>query len=246
MTVAARPSGDFPDGLDQIETDWSLVHEPAYIVLRYSSAIQGYLRALIRNGHDAEEVGQDFFLWVSEHGFPRISKDRGRFRDYLKKVIRNTAVSFLRRPQGPKLTPLDISQIPEPEEAFDDPDEKWLAEWRQCILQRAWKRLRDHQRKSRNNLACKVLRLCAAHPGENSEALAERMSKLLRKPMRADAFRKQLSRARHKFAFYLVDEIVQTLDDPEPSDVEDELADLHLIKYVREFLPLRRRISPSR
>src|SRR5262245_65927562 len=88
--------------LDEIDTDWSLVHEPAHVVLRYSQAIQRYLRIMIANQHDAEEIGQDFFLWVSQHGLPRASKDRGRFRDYLKKVVRNAALNYLRRKTADK------------------------------------------------------------------------------------------------------------------------------------------------
>lgn len=39
--------------LDQIETDWSMVHEPAHLVGRYANAVQRYLFALIKNKHDA-------------------------------------------------------------------------------------------------------------------------------------------------------------------------------------------------
>jgi hypothetical protein len=42
----------------------------------------------------------------------------------------------------------------------------------------------------------------------------------------------------------LVNEVAQSLDEPTPQDVEEELAQLGLRTYVREFLPLQRRAAP--
>ncbi len=36
---------------------------------------------------------------------------------------------------------------------------------------------------------------------------------------------------------YLVDEVAQCLDNPEPDAVEEELAELGLIRYVKDFMP---------
>jgi hypothetical protein len=245
MNSTMGASGEFLAGLDQIETDWSMVHEPAHVVMRYSRAVQRYLRALIQNQHDAEEVAQEFFLWVSQAGLPRASRDRGRFRDYLKQVVRNTAFNFLRRGPEPARSGANIAEIAAPAEALPRFENEWIGEWRACILKRVWRRLHELQKKSRGSLPYTVLRLSVAQSDSTSDVLAERVSALTKKPMRADAYRQQLSRARRQFAQYLVDEVAQTLTGPEPSDVEDELADLHLIDYVREFLPLRRRIATA-
>jgi RNA polymerase sigma-70 factor (ECF subfamily) len=232
-----------PDaGLDQIETDWSLVYEPAHLVARYARPIQRYLCALIKNEHDAEEVAQDFLLWVSQHGLPRASQDRGRFRDYLKKIVRNVALNFLNRRQ-PSHSDHGLLSVPAAAEPRH-PDQEWVEQWRHCLLQRAWRRLERHQHRSPDNLFHTVLRLCARHPGEDSKTLAERASQLSGKPLRPDAFRKQVSRARLKFAEFLVQEIAETLDRPAPEDVEQELIDLGLMVYVHDFLPLHRRNHP--
>jgi DNA-directed RNA polymerase specialized sigma24 family protein len=225
--------------IDQIETDWSMIHEPAHLVMRYASAVQKYLQALIHNHHDAEEVGQDFLLLVSKHGLPRLRQDRGRFRDYLKKCVRNAACNFLRRDHKTKLKELDIAQHAGGSET--EIDEEWIGEWRRCVLDRAWGRLRRHEEQSRGSLACTVLRLHVDFPDESSDVLAEKVAALTGKPIRAEAFRQQLSRARRQFAQFLVDEVAQTLSDPEPASVEDELADLGLHQFVRNYLPLRRR-----
>jgi hypothetical protein len=228
--------------LDQIETDWSLVHEPAHLVGRYAHAVNRYLHALIKNNHDAEEVAQDFFLWVSQHGFPRARQDRGRFRDYLKKVVRNYALNFLRRRPLCAASP-DLLHVPAPEHTDNVPDQEWVLQWRRCLLKRAWRRLHKHEQRSPDNLFYTVLHLCATHPHEDSRTLAARASLLCGKPLRADAFRKQVSRSRRMFAQFLVKEIADTLDKPAAHEVEDELVDLGLMVYVRDFLPLRERPS---
>jgi hypothetical protein len=225
--------------LDQIETDWTMVHEPAHLVMRYAPAVQRYLGALIKNKHDAEEVAQEFFLWVSEHGLPRIRQDRGRFRDYLKQVVRNNALNFLRR-KKPCVDSDDLLQLPDPESDCRIPDKEWVIHWRRCLLRRAWRKLEKHQQRSKSNLFHTVLRLCATHPQEDSRSLAGRASEVAGRPLRPEAFRKQVSRARAMFAQFLVKDIAETLTDPSTNDVEDELVDLGLMVYVRDFLPLRR------
>jgi RNA polymerase sigma-70 factor (ECF subfamily) len=227
-------------GIDQIDTDWAMVHEPAHIVLRYATAIQHYLNALIKNKHDAEEVAQDFFVWVSENGLPRARKDRGRFRDYLKTIVRNNALNFLTRKRPHHTSGVDLRNLPTPGEGCI-PDQEWILRWRSCLLNRAWRRLKKHQERTPDNLFYTVLRLSMANSEETSQALADRIAQAIGKPIRAEAFRKQLSRARRMFAQMLVKEIARTLDKPSPEQIEEELLDLGLLVYVRDYLPLRRR-----
>ena len=86
-------------------------------------------------------------------------------------------------------------------------------------------------------LAYTVLRLTSRHAGEDSPQLAARLGTLTGRPMRPEAFRKQVSRARRVFAGLLVKVVAQTLDDPSPVRVEEELSAVDLLKYVRPFLP---------
>ncbi len=243
MAEAPLPEAASPR-LDLIETDWSLVFEPAHVVLRYAHAVEYYLKALLRHEDDAEEVAQEFFLWVTQNGLPRASQDRGRFRDYLKKVVRNKALNFLRdRHQHAPDT--DLLKVPAPEDSGKIPDQEWLIHWRRCLLKRAWQRLEEHQKRSPKGRHFTVLLLCASHPGEDSRQLAARAGALEGAALSADAFRKQVSRARRIFAELLVHEVAQTIDQPEPAEVEEELVDLGLMVYVRDYLPIRRRTQKT-
>jgi hypothetical protein len=223
--------------LDDISTEWSIIHDPMQFVMRYAPAIQRYLAALIKAAQDAEDVTQDFFLRIIQNGFVHVKRDRGRFRDYLKAAVRNAALKFLTRQPAARQSELRAAQCAARSPASPSPDHQWLAEWRRCLLDRAWQALANHQRRSPSNLFFTVLRVSANHAGEDTETLAARTSRIVGRPIRADAFRKQVSRARRMLARCLVQEVAQTLDYPTAEQVEEELIALALWKYVRGFLP---------
>jgi Sigma-70 region 2 len=231
---SSRPPGE---RLDRISTEWSRLDDPAHFVIRYAPAVQKYLGAILRDPADAEEVAQEFVLKVVEKGFGHARPDGGRFRDYLKASLRNAALTHLRkrtaRPAGDSAI-LDELPAPPAEAAADA---AWLAEWRGCLLERAWHALDAHQRGSPGNLFYTVLRLTVDHPGEDSPALAARAATESGRPLKPDAFRKQLSRARQCFADLLVREVAQTVEPPSPERVAEELTELGLMEYVRDYLP---------
>jgi Sigma-70 region 2 len=221
--------------VDEITTDWEIVRDPPRFVLRYAPAIQGYVRVLIKDRHDAEEVAQDFFLRVTQKCFAHTRKEGGRFRDYLKTAVRNAALSFLNRHRGSKPLHSSSPQIPAGAEHV------WLAEWRRCLLDRAWLALEKHQRQAPGNLFHTVLTMMVENPRDDANTLAARTSRLIGRPLRAEAFRKQVSRARCMLAKLLFDEVARTLHNPTPKQIEEELRELALWEYVRRYLALSRR-----
>src|SRR5436190_2941448 len=99
--------GETPDAeprarLDQISTEWSLLRDSEQFVRRYTPAVRKYLHAMIKNRHDAEDVLHDFLVRVLAHGFLRVKREGGRFRDYLKTAVRNAALNHLLRKVPPK------------------------------------------------------------------------------------------------------------------------------------------------
>jgi hypothetical protein len=235
--MARRANSESAPGLEEISTRWPLIRDPVQFVLRYAPAIRKYLEALLRNVHDAEEVSQDFLLKGILRGFVRTTELRGRFRDYLKIAVRNTALTHLqrRRPTSPGGS--DLAWMADPHDASSQAEQEWLAEWRRCVLDRVLQALDHHQQRTPGNLFYTVVRLSLDHPDEDSTALAARAGTLAGRPLRADAFRKQLSRARRLFAELLVAEVRQTLEQPTPERLAEEMAELGLLPFVGAFLP---------
>jgi len=225
-----------PRMLDEISTRWPLIHDPAQFVLRYGPAIEGYLAALVRDPDLVDEIRQDFLVRVLQKGFGPEGNVKGRFRHYLKAAVRNTALTHWRRKVPRPVDPGLLAQVPA--EDSDALEREWLDRWRRCVLERVWEALELHERRHPDNHAHTVLRAFVEHAAdEDSAQLAERVSGRLRKPLRADAFRKQLSRARRLFAELLIQEVRQTLENPDPERVEEELADVGLLAEIRPFLP---------
>ncbi len=228
-----HPGGD-PPPLHQISTHWTLLNDRGHFVYRYAPALKAYLEALLRSTDDAEEVLQAFVVQVLERGFERASPDRGRFRFYLKTAVRRFALAWLRK-QRPTV---DITFLQDT--LADDQGDPALVlrdHFRRCLLDAALRALEQHERASSGNLAYTVLCTIVEYPDEDGEALAQRVSVQAGRAIRPEAFRKQVSRARQRFAGLLLQQLYQTVDRDDPAAVVEELHDLGLMPYVRDYLP---------
>jgi len=218
-------------------THWDLIRDPAHVIKRYAPAIRRYFGILIHNADDAEEATQEFFLRIVRSGFSRARQERGRFRDYLMKAVRNAAWNFLRdqRRRNPGVSRLPAALLaddPRPEE-----DREWLTGWRRCLLKRVFRALAAHEQQSPGNLSYTVLCAIAKDPCDSCLTLAERVSQRTGQPLNATAFRKQVSRARRLLAVLLVREVARTLDNPTREQVIEEVVALGLWDRVRAYLP---------
>lgn len=215
--------------LDQITTHWSNIADPARFVLRYAPAIRAYLLSIQRRAGDSEDVAQDFLTRILTRGFSENQVTRGRFRDYLRAAIRNAAIDNLRKKRLATVSPDVLADV-----SADEDD--WVGPWRSCLLDKALQQLETLERESPGNLYYTAIRLTIDHPQETSAALAERASRHVDRPLTAAAFRQQLTRARRRLAELLFEEVRQTLRNPSPGDVVDELHEIGLLPYVEGYL----------
>jgi len=236
--------------LDDIATRWSLlqlahrdtvtVAGPARqaLVLRYSQAIRNYAGALVGDDHDADELAQDVVVRLMKGDFGQPTPERGRFRDLLKVAVKNMVRNFWSRQKRRKKRNIDVEDLATIEQRQDDLAESaWLSTWQNSVLGLAWQTLQQYQNSIPGNVSYTLLRLRADHPDVDTVNLTERLAEATGRSHRPDAVRQKLRRARLRFAQLLIEEVAASIDDPSPERVEEELADIGLIEYVRDFLP---------
>ncbi|HXY34843.1 MAG TPA: sigma-70 family RNA polymerase sigma factor, partial [Planctomycetaceae bacterium] len=202
--------------------------------LRYSKAIRTYVRAILQDDGRADEIAQDAIVRLLSGDFAGADPNRGRFRDLLKVSVRNMARNYWESENRRRSAAVDVEEVAGAE-VSEDPN--WLASWRQNALDLTWSALEQFERSQPDSSAVVLLRLRAAFPEAGSEELAERLSEKTKRSVTPESVRQQLRRARVKFAELLIEEIADGLEDASPDDVEEELAALGLMDYVRDLLP---------
>jgi RNA polymerase sigma factor (sigma-70 family) len=235
-----------PSRLEAISTRWTLLraaHDGSSgaavaarnaLVLRYLPAIRRYVGAILRNDHEADDVAQDVLVRLLSGDFAAADPERGRFRDFLKVAIRNMTLNHCNKRKRQRAADYDVVNLP----SGDEGDERcWLEQWRDSVLDLVWKALEQQERTQRGNVAYTLLRLRTEFRDDSSEQLASRLSDKLGQPIRADACRQKLRRARLQFADLLIAEVAKGLRDPTAEKIEEELVALQLMDMVRNLLP---------
>lgn len=231
-----------------IATRWSLVmlaHRgtvtsagPARneLVLKYRRAIRAYLGAMLRDDHVADELTQEVVVRLLSGTFAAADPERGRFRNYLKVAVRNMARAYWQNRLRDRASAVDPATLAvAKEDAVDDP--VWDYDWRSTVLHSTWGALKKFEQANTGNVFYSVLKLRSENPELNSTALAQLLGAQTGTTYTAANVRQQVHRAKFRFAQLLVEEVAHSLDWPLPDEVEQELIDLGLIKYVREYLP---------
>ncbi|MGC1274533.1 MAG: sigma-70 family RNA polymerase sigma factor [Planctomycetaceae bacterium] len=241
--------------LSRIDTLWSVVqraHSPGdaraaeaqeLLLDRYGGAIRRYLCACLRDRDAADEVFQEFALRFVRGDFQAADPSRGRFRAFVKTIIYRLMIDHRRR-KGREGRHQALGIDPEARNDVDDPladsDEVFLSSWRDELLARTWRALDEHERSSGSPYHT-ALRLRVDGPEMRSPELAAKLSERLNKPMTAENARVVVHRARDRFAELLLNAVAESLDDPSPDTIEEELIDLRLLDYCRDVLNRRRK-----
>jgi RNA polymerase sigma factor (sigma-70 family) len=227
--------------LSSISTCWTLLQEAGNntgaiaardeLVRRYGGAVYAYLRSVLAGSGGADDVYQEFWTRFFAGSFKRASPERGRFRDYVKTVLRHLVREHLRKARMPlESVPAQLqAREPTPEEAADD---LFLQCWREDLLAQAWRALAEAQRSSGTPFHS-VLNLKAGPSKYTSTEIAERLSQDLDRTYTPGNVRVILSRAREQFADFLYAAVASSLDNAAPDQVADELRDLGLWSHCR-------------
>ncbi len=202
----------------------------AAVLERYMPAVQACLQAAVRDPHLAEDLAQDFACRFLKGDFSDARPSRGKFRNFVKTVLRNQVIDHFRKKHPLRL--VDAEHLlpdltPRPEE---DLDQMFREKWREEILHQVWLRLeKDSSGPSQRFLT--VLQSRVEFPQHGSQELAAVLSARLGKTVTPDWVRQNLRRARERFASLLRTEIGLTLDNDSATEIDEELAALDLKKF---------------
>jgi RNA polymerase sigma-70 factor (ECF subfamily) len=250
---------DNPIRLADVATHWSRVLQAQEtqgdtaararndLLVRYHEAVQRYLRAELRDDNAADQLYSDFAVRVLsvDPFLKRADPERGRFRDYLKAVLRRMVFDHYRargREAG-KREPLlpDGDNEPTAPPASAEEDRRFAESWRQEMVNHAWRGL-DQAEKQSGQPYYTSARLQEEQPGLRSAQLAEKLTAALGRPYTAAGVRKLVQRGRELFGELLVREVARSLRDAPGMSVnkdrlEQELIDLGLLfSYCKEAL----------
>lgn len=229
------------DRLSQIATRWTLLAQAhrdigdsrhaafAELLPKYCRAIERYLCRLVGNDA-AEDLTQEFAVRFLRGEFRHADPNRGRFRDYVKSSIIYLALAHRRKRAaqvhiGPMPAEITVTTEDADDHAFHDL-------WRQELLDRAWTEMKRISQDN-DDLRYAVLAARAKNPDSTSDQLAERLTEELGRPISAANVRQVVHRARTQFAELLRVEVAATLPGSNEQQVDEELAELGLLKYFR-------------
>jgi RNA polymerase sigma-70 factor (ECF subfamily) len=101
----------------------------ATLYSRYFDRVYGYLRVMLRDPHEAEDIAQQALMEVFE-SLPRYERRAQPFRAWLFRIVRNQGLMQLRRSRRLEVTdPQDISERQERAGANGDPEAAtWLSD----------------------------------------------------------------------------------------------------------------------
>src|SRR6185312_16574273 len=228
------------DNLTDLETSWTTIrnaHCPGPVgqaamrelIGRYHDAVERYLRLKLRDSNLADEVFQEFWTKLLTGKLAGADRSKGRFRDYLRTVLHRLIIDHFRTRKLQSLPPGDLLDSSRPDEDFD-------RVWREVVINRVWSRLETYQATTPKNRYATVLQLRRDFPEASIEEIAEKLGEITRSPVRPEAFRKNLQRARAKFIELLILELRETIRSGRTEDVEAEIFDLGLGPLYRRYV----------
>lgn len=242
------PAENVQQRLSLLATHWSLLEvahlggEAEAVAAKhrllelYGAAAQRYLLGAVRDPEAAADLFQNFACRFLGGALRGANPERGRFRDYLKGVLRHLVTDYHRQQKRRHVSLPDLVADPAEADVGSGEEEGAFAEcWRDELLGRAWQAL-EKRSLANDKPYFAVLRFRADHPDLRSAQLAESCSATLGKPITAAGVRQLLHRAREQFADCLLEEVAATLASPTQEELADELSELRLLEFCRPAL----------
>ena len=241
--------------LSELSTHWTMLFNAQHgtpeqanealrmMMLRYSGAVHRYFLKTVGDEDAAKELDQEFAVRFLKGSFLKYDPQLGRFRDYVKRAVRNLMLDHHRGKGKTQRLDTELQMAIIDDSPSADSDEEFINAWRSELLDRAWNSLEElEQRKGHAHYT--ILKYRMTHPRETSEQMAKGVAPAVGGKLTAAAFRNRLKDARQKWVEFLIKEVEVSLSKPTPEAVEEELAELrllHLCKPVMDRLDLKKK-----
>lgn len=233
--------------LSRIETIWTMVNSAnssrlsgneaqSQLFERYGMAVKKYLLASMRNEDAAADVFQEFALRLVRGDFRNASSDRGKFRSMIKTALYRLMMDYYRRTKKQKKlgAGMDCPDLAEPHEIESGCDSFSLA-WRESLLDDAWSRLRQLEQ-STDKPYFTVLKARVDQPRLTTQQLLDSLTDAGVGFPSVPAFRVFLHRSRKRFAAILLQQVMDSMQNPSDDEVELELIELGLHHYCKPVM----------
>jgi RNA polymerase sigma factor (sigma-70 family) len=233
--------------LSELSTQWTMLFRAHHgspeevndalrlMMLRYEGAVHRYLLKAVGDAEAVRELDQEFALRFLKGSFLKFDPSLGRFRDYVKRAVRNLMVDHYRGKGKTRHLDTGLEMSIVGGDGAAELDEQFTTAWRDELLDRAWNALEAHETRTGNRFHS-ILKHRARHPRLNSAQMAEQLAPVLGRSVTAGALRQLLQRSREQWVKYLIDEVKVSLKTPTRDEVEQELADLKLLELCKPVL----------
>ncbi len=230
--------------ISRIQTRWSIVIEArkletekgqlarATLAGRYTGAILGYMTKILGCPSTAEDLAHEVAVLILSGKLAGANPEKGRFRDYLKTVVINTARRYLKEQarEEKRVSAFSVEEV----ETQAHSDDLWAQCLREDLLDQALDDLRGYEETSGKPYAS-ILDWRTSEPTGDSTQLADFIFRRTGSQINSANARKLLQRAREKFTDYLMQRVKDSLPDDrrEPCDVEEQLIAVGLWDFCR-------------
>jgi DNA-directed RNA polymerase specialized sigma24 family protein len=193
----------------------------------YWYPLYAYIRRKGYSPHDAQDLTQGFFLWLTSRSFLSVAdRNRGRFRSFLLGSLEHflarhwTRAHAQKRGGGRQHLPLDDATAEN--RYLGEPAHEWTAEriferrWATTLLDQAMARLRDECAASQKSEFFEMVE--GVLSGEKGEATYTGIAGQLN--MSIGAVKTAVHRLRRRYGELVRDEIARTVNSPEEAEEE--------------------------
>jgi RNA polymerase sigma-70 factor (ECF subfamily) len=233
--------------LTELSTQWTMLFQAHHgtpeemsdalrmMMLRYEGAVHRYFLKAVADPEVVRELDQEFALRFLKGKFLKYDPRLGRFRDYVKRSVRNLMMDHYRKQDKTRRLDTDLEHKLVGSLGPDELEEQIISAWRDELLDRAWNALEALEKRT-GQPHHTILKCRTRNPNLTSDQMAKQLGADLGVSLTGGALRNRLQTAREKWVGFLVDEVKAGLRTPSREEVEEELAELRLLKYCKPVL----------